>query len=140
MLLCLEVGICQLYVSVCVGGWAHVSVEQGAVRYYTLKAMLYFTKYRHINKPPWAKNCLMAGHVILSPPLNSWGGGPRPARQFCMAEVLRQLVLDRPVTVLAHYMALPAKEPPVMRADIWSIGYSKRTQFLRLHRYLNWRQ
>lgn len=44
----------QLYVSVCVGGCAHASVEQGAVRYYTSKAMLYFTKYRHINKPPWA--------------------------------------------------------------------------------------
>lgn len=44
----------QLYVSVRVGGCAHASVEQGAVRYYTSKAVLYFTKYRHINKPPWA--------------------------------------------------------------------------------------
>lgn len=42
----------QLYVSAQVGGCTHASVEQGAVRYYTLRAVLYFTKYRHINKAP----------------------------------------------------------------------------------------
>lgn len=42
----------QLYVSAQVGGCTHASVEQGAVKYYTLRAVLYFSKYRHINKAP----------------------------------------------------------------------------------------
>ncbi len=70
MLLCLEVGICFNCTS---GGCAHASVEQGAVRYYTLKAVLYFTRIQ-AHKQGSLGNCLIAGHVILSPPLNSWGG------------------------------------------------------------------
>lgn len=60
----------QLYVATRVGGCAHASVEQGAVRYYTLKAVLYFTRIQ-AHKQGSLGNCLMAGHVILSPPLNS---------------------------------------------------------------------
>lgn len=65
---------CICSISPCLGVWAVVraSLAQGAASYCALKAVPVF----HIRKTQAHKqgsvgNCLIAGRVILSPPLNS---------------------------------------------------------------------
>lgn len=139
---------CICSVSPCLRVWVVVraSLAQGAASYCALKAVPVF----HIRKIQAHKqgsvgNCLIAGRMILSPPLNSWGGSPGPARPFCKDELLRQLALDRHFTALTHRApaALTAKELPVVSRVSWTCACSRDNKRLSLVSLLfglmNWR-
>lgn len=120
--------ICSVSPCLCVWVVVRASLAQGAASYCALKAVPVF----HIRKIQAHKqgsvgNCLIAGRMILSPPLNSWGGSPGPARPFCKDELLRQLALDRHFTALTHRApaALTAKELPVVSRVSWTCACSR---------------